>query len=327
MLSFGFWHNRIERQESDEQINSDMELHINLWDIDDICIDFGIQFNDFRKYPKLTMFIPFEIDVDEEYISLSQNMQEVDTARLVFNENCDVGSVKIHYEIKCKNKQKFIICPESYTPKTDIYEENGNRYTILNYDFTELIQDATIAEYTSMYLRFRIQTSKLKDMLFCNVERKNAFLESAFTATHIMDLKVNMERNIPAKISHDFNQKLQPVCFNKVHFLVMEPASYEVEAYNNLKDCRKLEEGLWDNYLNRKNKPSLPDMLAYHWKADNVSSYSQLVKITYSHTDMKIIGCYILVALLLGAVGNELFSIIDWMIQVLRQIISSIMPA
>lgn len=109
-------------------------------------------------------------------------------------------------------------------------------------------------------------------------------------------------------------QEEKLVKFDHVHFLVMEPASYDMISYTqNDMTCRELEKNLWNEYLDIKLDDKAGHVLAYHWrkkKKDGVriNDFSCFAKINYQKMQMKTVLAYVLVILGLGILGSSIVS-------------------
>ena len=106
-------------------------------------------------------------------------------------------------------------------------EEEG--FKICSVRFDKIKANSDFDAYNNVYFRFRINAADLKKILFCNLEKKNYYLESGFETTQIIDLKINKERNLP----HDICDSLKGEKFNfmrlhKIHFFVMDSANNNV---------------------------------------------------------------------------------------------------
>lgn len=182
----------------------------------------------------------------------------------------------------------------------------------LIFGFKGIRTDSAYKDYKNLYIRFRIRSEKIKEELFCDVKRKNWFLESGFSRTQVIDIKVNKKRNMNSDDIQCMRRRECPfVEFQKIHFLVMEPANNDVEIWgNDFSECRKLEPE-WKKYLKCDIKAE--DILAYHWKAgkkaESVREYSQMVKVTSATTSWQVIAVYIFGVIVIGLATNGLY---DW---------------
>ena len=93
----------------------------------------------------------------------------------------------------------------------------------------------------------------------------------------------------------------------------MREAAYDYVFSNRpLAGSRQLEPGVWESYI-------VPDcelgtVMAYHWKATNVSDFSSFAKYKFEKNNWKTIGTFLLVLLVLGIVSAIIGGIIvNWL--------------
>lgn len=319
MKSFGIWYSNVNTQKVEEEPCEEkfsVDFHINLWDLGvnkstevKPFIDIGLSITAFRELDKIYFQIPFLVE-REELIDLTDTFSETMIANLVFNDDCrfqrdsnnicslelseDIGNFRLLYKLS-----------------EAVIEWDENFGTSIIFDLETIRNDAAYNAYKDVYIRFRIQSNKIKEELFCKINRKNWFLESGFNETKIIDIKVNKKRNMSEenlKIMRRNNYRF--VDFRKIHFLVMEPANNDVEVLGkDFIECRKLESE-WGNYL--KQESEIGDIIAYHWKAKekdgSIKEYANMVKVTSATTTWRIIIVYILVVILIEVFTNMIFT-------------------
>ena len=331
MESFGIWY-----KVSEDLPKPSVDLHINLWNIEknydkviEPFIDFGLVIKDFRSINQIQFLFPFDFG-ENDFEDLFDKVKNNEIARLIFNDNCDTSSKRdYHYILNSEDEiKKLIVKLKNDAGNFDSgisleeHSEASHKYKVLKINFEKIKEDDTCTEFQHLYLRFRIKTPNFKEMIFCNLKKKNLFLESGFISTQVIDLKINKERNVPKGVcSEAKQQKYKFMEFNKIHFLVMDQANNEVSILgNDFIECRKLENVEWNKYLD--NDYNTVDVLVYHWKMSKVQNndkeikeYGKLVKITTSTTNQQLIFAYICIAIVLGACGNILFEALKWIIK------------
>ncbi|MGN0711804.1 MAG: hypothetical protein ACI4LO_08580 [Anaerovoracaceae bacterium] len=326
MDSFGIWY----KLKNDEKPSID--LHINLWNIPkaeykrnidttEPFIDFGLKIKGFRRVEELIISFPFEL-FEDEFEDLYEKVSKRNIARAIFNDStieCSTCAEYMYLEMK-DEKQKTLLINlakrNSFAKgfSMEKSQEGDEKYTLFKLDFREIKNDRCYDEYDDIYLRFRIRSKKLKEMLFCRLQTVNWLLLSDFSTTQIIDFKVNKERNLSAdlcrhlaKKGFDFSE------FDKIHFLVMNQATEQISILSNhFEECRKLEEKDWDEYLSGKYKTD--EVLVYHFKDKKKENckkeFSGLLKITAVKVNWKRIFAYIVAVLLIGSVGSLIPSLI-----------------
>ena len=318
--SFGIW-----AKYKDNALKSPVEVHANLWHIgkntDNAFIDFGVMIPQYTDLLNLTIVLPFFVPTTN-ISDLSDIISQNGIGSLVFNTECaaqvksGLGKIKIT-TLRLNNSGILLL------PIVDKYIGNGisvsfdkiEEQSCISIDFSKPKTDCEVFE--KLYLRFRIRDSEIKNSMFCKLNKKNKYLESAFTGTQIIDFMVNELRNIKAEINEMMTGKgLELVNLNKVHFFVMEPAENDVVTGNV--ECRRLEPG-WKDYLNEGDYQE--NTLVYHWskkaanEKDHFSNYSKLVKITSSETNYKLIAIYILIVVMLSVVAGFVHSGLNCLIK------------
>lgn len=315
MKSFGIWYCNAETRAGKANSESKpfkIDLHINLWDTgynygsaSDSFIDIGLSVAGFREIDMLCFRIPFFLN-EKEITDLTDTFDDNQIANLVFNDDCILhhDSNKRSLELSEKKEQLLLF---SLSEAVQNYQEDA---TILTFNLKTVCDDSIYDEYSDLYIRFRISSEKIREELFCNITAKNWFLESGFQRTQVVDIKVNKQRNMESKVLTQMRREgFWFVNFNKVHFLVMEPADNEVDVWgDDFVECRKLEDE-WAKYLKCE---GVGDILAYHWKAGaakGLKEYAKMVKVTSAETNWRIISIYMVVVIILGAFGSALFSL------------------
>ena len=327
MNSFGIW----AKYKADIEDKKAVDVHANLWDIgknsESAFFDFGLMIPGYKSLEVIKIALPFFVDNDH-IEDLSDIIHEEKIGSLVFNTVCIAHSVSRagSYAIKSlslDNSDRHIlllpIADRSAYYGIVVKIEKVENLTCIRIDFSGLREECK--NYEKLYLRFRIRDRKIKDAMFCKLKKKNYFLESAFTETKIVDFMVNELRSIKTEVNEEMtNQKLELVELSKVHFFVMEPAEREVSS--DKMECRRLEPG-WDKYINQS---YTSDTLVYHWSKrakdnQNLSNYSELVKVTSAETNWRLILCYVLVCVILSIASNFLYENLANIFSILKQII------
>lgn len=330
----------VETEMDVEVLEPEAALHVNFWSCEDIMepkngrkpfLDIGIKIENYKLIDELCFHCPFPLTKDN-ILDLSGKLEKKRNACLIFNEDCEVETkdsyiiVKIGEDDKDNDKvEEILLFPLEQVVK-NVFEvqtaegcEDATNIVFKFFDFSEYISRIeALKKLNKIYIRFRIQNVKMMDYLLFDSEPMNKSFESAFTGTRIIDFKINEKRNINEKeMATLVIRKKDWLKITKIHFLVMTPASFDVEALSPYKmSCRELEQTVWDDYLNIKNPDKKKDhMLAYHWRKENDEkdkhAFSCLVKIKYSKARRWTIISYIIIAVILGMAGSLGVSVID----------------
>ena len=271
----------------------------------------------------VVIYIPFE--VEKEYIQdLSDKIADAKTARLLFNDNNydfgTKGSLKfLSYINKDEANTKMLLLPFTseelgikYFNIESFTDHAGNVIGTTLKFFINEIDLENYSDFSQAYIRFRIISPKIYDMLFCKIKKKNWFLESGFTALKVVDLKINKKRNIPQSICYSLQKEsFTFATFSMIHFFIMENAQNDVQPLSSsvFTDCRMLEEGEWDQYLSTDMTPQR--VVVYHSRVDGKSDYSFVAKILESTTNWIIIGAYIGIVIFLGLISSFLYTNVE----------------
>lgn len=334
MDSFGIWYSPRKvpepGDEGDGQPQPLANLHVNLWDMSALgtqpFIDIGLLIPDYHALDTVYLYVPFLVD-RANVADLSSVLTVKEIADLVFNDSCATATESNGVmTLKREGKEKTILYAFEKSGSALQIEKSdkgktGHGWSVMKFDISRFSDDSELyGQWKKLYLRFRITSSHIEDELFCDLERKNQFLESGFEATRVVDIKFNMKRNIAdeaiQRMRKENNLVLQ---MDSVHFLLIEPANNDVDSYGpEPKDCRKLEDE-WTDYLwlsdkkDTDDKKDVGDLLAFHWKAckkdgdPGVTEYAQMVRVTSAATNWRVISVYILVGIVLNVVASAVF--------------------
>lgn len=334
MKSFGLWYQPKEtKDESGGKMPTDkkpkFDLHVNFWSIEEYnhsidennpYLDIGFLITNYTSIKKLKFYCPFKVD-EKDVEDLSKKISIKNNANIIFNEDCEIRTKKSYtiIEPEAEEKDSMIIFPLDQVIK-NVYSqklEKDRTYFIFDLEaFADYIKSVDNGEelqrISKIYIRFRLKGVGLSKNIYFDSEPLNKSFESAFSGTRMIDFKINEKRNIDEKVRAEIIvAKEEFTKFNSVHFLVMEPSAYDVNAFDNQNmSCRELEEDLWDDYLNVNLDLNKGHILAYHWKQkEEKSSYSCLVKVNYSKARIVTIVAYALIVIALGILSSSFVTI------------------
>ena len=240
-------------------------------------LDIGIKIQNYKNLSNLVFSFPFHVP-QKNLVDLASKMSVKNNASIVFNEECEIETQKEYTLIKIPGKEKtddkkLLIFPleqavENIYELTDYKEKS---YITVKFDeFRTYLKNSgsDLERYSDIYIRFRIQNIDLENILYFDSEPFNKSLDSAFSGTRVLDFKINEKRNIDKNITARMEQKEELLVeFGQIHFLVMEPSSYDMVSYTqNQMSCRELEKDLWNEYLKVDLEDKFGHVLAYHWK-------------------------------------------------------------
>ena len=305
-----------------------LKLHVNLWELSSkkCFIDFGIWVKEPDSIKNIVFTVPFSVKTEdfEDLIPLMADNTSLNN--LIFNRDATITSSSGLGKNKntlctltintAEKPEKAVLCPTSCSQvKVHESRECSEPFTIISMDIPTRVESAEDSPgYDSVYFRFRLKSPALKTKLLSPIERKNSGFESAFTKTEIIDFKINEIRNIDMRMQSELPKESSFAKIERVDFFVMEPAENEVANMGKNAECRNLEEE-WSKYLHMD--VPLSHMLAYQWtkkaKTDvegrdgTFTSYSQLVKVTYSSTNWRTLLCYSAAVILLSIIATFIY--------------------
>lgn len=310
MKSFGLWYEKDKEfnEENETQLcnsspNSNkkdlrFDLHVNFWSLEDIktkdkiknpFMDIGVRIKNYQCVKKVYLYCPCLLD-EKDIIDLSSKLKDKDNASMVFNTDCEVSSKDIYTSIRLDDGEKLLLFPlEDVVGGIYNFEKcaDGVKLTFDISQYKTYVNSQTDETINDIYIRIRINSFKFKNKIYFDSEPLNKSIESSFSGTRVIDFRINEKRDIPPLVrSEVVIQRQEWVKFKKVHFLVMEPSSFEVISFaEETITCRELEEHSWDDYLGTSIESEAGRVLAYHWKTREESeNFSCLVKVNYSKT-------------------------------------------
>lgn len=314
----------------EEPKTPNFDLHVNFWFLNDILkqkvkkpyLDIGIKIGDYRELLNVVFSFPFQL-TEKNIVDLAPMMSTKSNASLVFNEECEIETKNEYTIVQIpkneKDNDKLLIFPlkQAVEDVFELTDYGGRSYITIKFDtFRRYLEtNVELDAYPSLYIRFRLKDVELHNVLYFDSEPFNKSLDSAFSGTRIFDFKINEKRNINKSIAARMDIQGESLAeFNQVHFLVMEPSSYDMVSYSqNQMTCRELEKDSWNEYLEELNDKA-GHILAYHWKKKakdsnhKIRDFSCFAKINYQKMQSKTVLAYVLVVLGLGVIGSTIVS-------------------
>lgn len=321
MESFAFWYK--EKTGSDKQRVTAV-MNFNLW-----CqcgwtgkpyLDIGFKIQNLQCAETLYFFIPFVIEEKEKtnFIEdLGCKFTQTELVDAVFNESyaTTIAANKKTIEVKTANtglskdeQEQFYIYQLDI--EHDLKLEAFADGSIISIE-TDNITNSVPEDSAVYYLRFRIRNHPL-EFLIHEYVAPSRVLQSLFNTTYMIDFRFHNVRSLHKTLIERFNKKdAKVVAVNSLHFLLMTKAYIDVDINNSgFKGIRKIEKGVWKNYVNSNDTE---DLLAYHIAQkpkDKTSDKESERYLTSSElfakfrVERSVITTYVFFTIFLGAVGS-----------------------
>jgi hypothetical protein len=283
MKSYAIWFKKIDKTSSNIP---ELNVHINLWrlprkrnkllkllNISDntrLLLDFGLKVSNISNVDEIKLYLPYKITKDN-IIDLGELfLKHTNLIIGVFNEDytIEIGTEPKQILINKGKSDEFIIYLLDIRNE-DCSIEDKFEGSLISIKIPEELK----SNHKKIYYRFRINTPALKNMV--KTIKASSIFESALSYTEVVDLRFNekrlYERSMSEQVKDEGEFKIP-----KLHFLLMTNAQDEVISNGERYSCRQLED-IWNNYT--QDEYNLENVLAYHWKEEDVSSHNSLVKI------------------------------------------------
>ena len=129
----------------------------------------------------------------------------------------------------------------------------------------------------NLYFRFRVKNIPVNS-IFSEEQISNDFLQSAFSRTEMMDLRINEIREMDKKVFEDITEGRNFLTFSKFHFFFIGSSEDEkIEGNTLYNDCRLIDTNRWKAYMNEFANES-KKCIAYHWKRVQDSPDKPIIK-------------------------------------------------
>lgn len=288
-----------------------LEVHFNLWklkcsdsDAFKHFLDIGIMIGTSVDASHVKVYLPFKLSGDSIEDLGQRFRQHNGLVSAVFNEDCQVTT---HPPEKV-----LTVTPQNLEAFRIYFLDKATDLTI-----REEFDGSTFAinlppAYRDRKLYFRLRISLGKADTFAHVYNPaNSIVESAFSATELVDFRLSETRNLNQSLLEEMRRHNRTK-FSKVHFFLMREAHYDYVFSNvPLAGSRQLETDLWKPYV--PSDCQIDKVIAYHWKQKEVGDFSAFAKYKFETNNWKTIAKFLLVLLLLSILAGFVGSIIaNW---------------
>lgn len=302
------------------------ELHLNIWEPEngskDGCyLDIGLMLPTAKFTNKMILILPWSI-TESDMIDLSNKLTGNAELQAIFNDSYsftnrshDGGHIARHIF----NSEKFfniISFMHNY-----IKISTKDKYSYLEIDIEKLrntserIDEKDRERATQMYIRFRIL--KMPELFYCRtITPKDSIYQSSINVNQIIDVRVNVRRDIPVNLLSELNlPEMVFVSFKKIHLFLMKPQEDSITTMDRyFKSCRSLENvKYWQRYSGKK-CASINSSLGYQWtyKCENPQEddgWTVLARFTRVKFTMKRYFTFFMIAGVVGGIlGNLIYN-------------------
>ncbi len=308
------------------------EVHFNYWRIagdkdfvrttKNAAADFvevGLLITDIGEVGSINLFLPMAV-VGSTIEDCAVYLSQAKFAQGIFNEVLQVTapvpggprSITLHGQsgaVFCR-----VHCFAQGTVGLDMSElsvqqrHSGTVLTITPAAINEARQHATPLAPT--YFRLRVQLKAGEENPFVKVIKPtDRRFQSGYEEIEYIDFRMNEARTLPTPIEQAMrndNALGGAVTIKLVAFLTAVPVHSEMTVSNTPSHKMRLLEQSWKEYV----ACGIPDgMVVYHWRRDAeplkpINDFSAFVKLQTRRTSRRILAIYLLIAFLIGLVGN-----------------------
>ncbi|TGX54787.1 hypothetical protein E5A73_04855 [Sphingomonas gei] len=200
-------------------------------------------------------------------------------------------------------------------------QHGGTVLSITRAAVDEACLNTTPAVRSYFRLRFHLNRGSDQNPFVKVVPTPDRLLQSGFDEIEYLDFRVNEARTLPMPI--ELRMKTDraaggAVLLKLVAFLTAVPVHSELTVSNTPSHkMRLLEHRLWNSYA-----AGIPDgMVVYHWKREHdpnrpIADFSAFVKLETRRSSRKILAKYLVIAFLIGLLGNFIASGLQWVVGV-----------
>jgi hypothetical protein len=296
-----------------------VELHFNIWcglpgNLD--VLDIGILFKEARTIKEMFLYFPARIERGQ-VSDLSQLLRDPTTLSAVFNDTLEVGENKPGSFEVLRNgiitRRVVTVDLESATEllMNSFLEEDGQYGTILTFSTEVISRMSNVGDH---YIRLRLMLSGvLAKMLVSHIEPSDRLFLSSFYRTQMIEFRLNEKRNFSKKLIERQRGGRPPKISAVQYFLVRDLDVEMVQSHAAFRKMRRLEPGLWDNYLAGLGSSRPEDMVIYHWRelAEAGNTVEDFIALTYFRQAGRNLWLYIAAIVFLGAIGSSMQSLIS----------------
>lgn len=270
------------------------ELHINYWKVPKSggdyhrFLDFGIMINQVaHEIDSIFFYFPFKVE-DTDIADLGSKLKDSNLLCTLFNMDMQVQNISASPSysmvtpVRNSDRHSFWLYELGKTNfQTSAVKSGG---TLLSIKIksqpksgNQINQANTDTLKRNLYFRFRVNNLP-QNSIFSEEPISNDFIQSAFSRTEMMDLRINEIREMDKKVFEDITEGRNFLRFSKFHFFFVGSSEDEkIEGNTSYKDCRLIDSNRWRPYMNGYSNEN-KKCIAYHWKKVQEDDSKPIIK-------------------------------------------------
>lgn len=311
------------------------EIHFNIWEEGtgtEPFLDIGVMLAIDDPAEHIELFLPWLLDA-AKIEDLSSRILAANGVSAIFNEawTSSTTTNSAGGYVTRTDGSVFAIVPYDQPVIGHRHHHLGDFYSIvLDVAQIRATTSATVANTArppdQMYVRIRIKNVPLP-FYQVGMDQGDALGGGVRNRTEIIDFRMNVRRGVPAGIESILNGRFLE--FSKVHLFLMKSRDEDIVFEDKLfKACRSLEdERFWAEYILpfpssaeavRKSLKQVQGSLGYQWRKtpergqSSVREFGMLARFKSYKIRKMAVALFIVLALVLGAMGNGLYDLGKW---------------
>ena len=148
---------------------------------------------------------------------------------------------------------------------------------------------------------------------------------SSFYLNQMIEFRLNEKRNFSEELRLR-QQNGRPPKISAVHYFLIRDLTVELtQSHATFRKMRRLEPGLWDNYLSKLGSPRPENMIIYHWRelAKDGGTVDDFIALASFRQSGRNIILYLLAIVVLGVMGSSAQA---WLSTLVADYLPSFMP-
>lgn len=319
------------------------ELHVNYWKVPkkggdyNRFLDFGVMINQVaHEIDSFFFYFPFSVNATD-ITDLGEKLRDSNLLCTLFNMDMQVQNINSSPSYSLVNPKRGNNERHSFW----LYELGSSNFQVQELKSggillgikikaqpkgNQINKENTDTINRNLYFRFRVNNLP-QNSIFSEEPISNDFIQSAFSRTEMMDLRINEIREMDKKVFEDITEGRNFLNFTKFHFFFVGSSEDErIEGNTSYKDCRLIDSNRWNAYMNGYTN-SNKKCIAYHWKKtpdagfDSFTRCNVFLRTIYSSLSKRKLAKYCGVILLLNFLACVIFEFLKC---ICKSIISAI---